>query len=127
MPVLTSDRGPNMPFLGLSQRCALVLIPWFGDQVFREREAVRGSRRSPRQPPPASRINLYEHRYQSPICSHSQLNSDFFNRLRSSRKFARKVANSTHLGDVLFVTSMLRCPALRSAGQGFERIFSLPL
>jgi hypothetical protein len=39
----------------------------------------------------------------------------------------QKVANSTHLVDVLFVTSMLRCPALRSAGQGFERIFSLPL
>ena len=45
-----------------SQRCALVLIPWFGDRVFREREAVRGSRHSPRQLPPASRINLYEHR-----------------------------------------------------------------
>jgi hypothetical protein len=36
---------------------------------------------------------------QSPIYSHSQLNSDFFNRLGRSPKFVRKVSKTTHPGN----------------------------
>src|SRR5215207_6524015 len=70
-----AELTPESRIRHLLQRCALVLIPWFGDWVFPEREAVRESQRSPRQPPPASRINLYEHCYRGRTLGYSHRSS----------------------------------------------------